>query len=55
MQGNYAIWLYPRAFREMERIYQYIYETLQAPEHANEKESGDAGGISAGAPSRRGC
>lgn len=34
MQGNYAIRLYPRAFREMERIYQYIYETLQAPEHA---------------------
>ena len=32
--NKYEVRLYPKALRELDRIYQYIYEELQAPEYA---------------------
>ena len=34
MGSKYTIKLYPKAYRDLDRIYQYIYETIQMPEYA---------------------
>ena len=34
MQSKYTVKLYPKAYRDLEGIYQYIYETIQMPEYA---------------------
>ena len=34
MQSKYTIQLYPKAYRDLEEIYRYIYETIQMPEYA---------------------
>ena len=34
MPNKYKVELYPKALRELDDIYRYIYEVLQAPEYA---------------------
>lgn len=34
MKDSYEVILYPKALRDLDGIYQYIYEVLQEPEYA---------------------
>lgn len=34
MQDKYTVKLYPKALRDLDGIYEYIFAILQAPEHA---------------------
>lgn len=34
MQSKYTVKMYQKALRDLDRIYQYIYENIQIPEYA---------------------